>query len=183
MIKKMRLTNIGLVLVCLMTLNVSLARADGLIVYGDTWAMMIVEPQGWVGDTESGANDGMNVVLYPKGSIWGDASIVIYGIVLDIKTTDIKWRRSEDRRLNAEHYGKKFHWQDIEINRPNKAGYVFAGAEMYAESYEKMVWIGDKKNNIVVLFVLNSHNGKKPQKSKIDLFDKFIQNVTLMQKK
>ena len=53
---------------------------------------------------------------------------------------------------------------------------------MLAASYEKMVWIGNPKNGVVVLFVLNARNGK-PHDSVINLFDTLVRTVSLMQKK
>jgi len=178
-----KLARVGIFLVFLITLNVATVWADGLIVYGDRWAIMIVEPRGWVGDCAAGAPDGMNIVFYPKGSSWSEAPVVIYGMVLDIKPAEVNRQRQEDRRLNEEHYGKQINWRDIEISRPYNVGQVYAAAEMYANAYEKMVWIGDEASNVVVLFVLNARGGKKPQKDIIDLFDAVIRSVVLMQKK
>jgi len=177
-----KLAGVGIFLGFLITLNVATVRADGLIVYGDKWAFTIIEPPGWIGDTTAGAADGMNIVLYPKGSSWSKAPVVIYGIVLGIKPAEIKRQRQEDRRLNEEHYGKQIKWRDVEINKPYKAGQVYAGAEMHAKSYENMVWIGNEQANVVVLFVLNARDGKKPQRKIIDLFDAVIRSIVLMRK-
>jgi len=178
----MKLMKLAVLLACIMTGSVSAVWADGLIVYGDSWAMTIAEPPGWIGDTQSGAVNGMNIVFYPKGSRWTDSPVTIYGMVLNIKPDNIKHQRSEDRRLNEEHFGKNIRWRDIEIAKPYIAGQLYAGAEMLAASYEKMVWIGNPKNGVVVLFVLNARNGK-PQDSVINLFDTLVRSVSLMQKK
>jgi hypothetical protein len=178
----MKLGRVGMFLGFFIALTVATVWADGLIVYGDRWAMTIVEPSGWVGDCAAGAADGMNIVFYPKGSSWSEAPVVIYGMVLDIKPAEIKHQRQEDRRLNEEHYGKQIKWRDIAINKPYNVGQVYEAAEVYANAYEKMVWIGDEKSNVVVLFVLNAHGGKKPQKNIMDLFEAVIRSVVLTQK-
>lgn len=173
---------VALLLTCVLIMGpVSAARADGLIVYGDSWAMTVAEPRGWIGDTHAGAGDGMNVVFYPKGSSWRDAPIVIYGRVLDIRPEDITHQRSEDRRLNEEHFGKNVRWRDIEIVKPYVAGQVYAGAESFGSFYEKMVWIGNPTNGVVALFVLNSHIGK-PQDAVFNVFETLIRSVALMQR-
>ncbi|MFA6029152.1 MAG: hypothetical protein WC969_04775 [Elusimicrobiota bacterium] len=166
----------------LLIINVSGVLADGLIVYGDTWAMTIAEPPGWIGDTEAGASLGLNIVLYPEGSRWTDGNAYIYGMALAIKPADIKRQRKEDRRLNEEHFGKDIRWHDIDIQKPYSAGQVYAAAEMYAKSYEKMVWIGDEKSKGVALFVLNARDGKRPNKNVLDAFEKVLKSVVLMQK-
>ena len=178
----MKFMSLALLLAWIMTGSVPATWAEGLIVYGDSWAMTIAEPPGWISDTQSGAANGMNVVFYPKGSRWADAPVAIYGMVLDTKPDKIKQQRSEDRRLNEQHYGKDIHWRDIEIAQSYIAGQIYTGTEMYAASYEKMVWISNSKNNVVVLFVLNVRNGK-PQDHDVSSFDTLVRSVSLMQKK
>jgi tetratricopeptide (TPR) repeat protein len=48
------------------------------IVHGLKAGFNISAPKGWVLDTESGVNQGMPCVLYPKGSSWSDAKTVMY---------------------------------------------------------------------------------------------------------
>jgi hypothetical protein len=45
----------------------------GGIVYGPKAAFNINAPEGWVLDNESGSQQGMPCVLYPKGQSWADA--------------------------------------------------------------------------------------------------------------
>ena len=53
----------------------------GGIVYGPKAAFNISAPEGWVLDNESGADQGMPCVLYPKSSSWADAKTVMYAKV------------------------------------------------------------------------------------------------------
>jgi hypothetical protein len=53
----------------------------GGIVYGGNAAFNITAPEGWVLDTESGAEQGLPCVLYPKDSSWSDAKTVMYAKV------------------------------------------------------------------------------------------------------
>jgi len=50
----------------------------GGIVYGPKAAFNINAPNGWVLDNESGSNQGLACVLYPKGESWADAKTIIY---------------------------------------------------------------------------------------------------------
>src|SRR5213079_1644747 len=47
-------------------------------VYGPKAGFNISAPEGWVVDNESGKEQGMPCVLYPKGSSWSDAKTVMY---------------------------------------------------------------------------------------------------------
>jgi hypothetical protein len=53
-------------------------KYKGGIVYGPKAAFNISAPEGWVLDNESGAEQGLPCVLYPKGSSWSDAKTVMY---------------------------------------------------------------------------------------------------------
>src|SRR6266536_4889879 len=50
----------------------------GGIVYGPKAAFDIAAPEGWVLDNESGKNEGLPCVLYPKGQSWAHAQTVMY---------------------------------------------------------------------------------------------------------
>jgi hypothetical protein len=48
------------------------------IIYGDGHAFAVSAPDGWVLDNESGVNQGLHAVFYPKGSSWKEAPAVMY---------------------------------------------------------------------------------------------------------
>ena len=50
-------------------------------VYGPKAGFNITAPEGWVVDNESGKEQGMPCVLYPKDSSWSDAKTVMYAKV------------------------------------------------------------------------------------------------------
>src|SRR5256714_9835371 len=51
------------------------------IVHGPKAGFNVSAPEGWVVDNESGKEQGMPCVLYPKGSSWMDAKTVMYANV------------------------------------------------------------------------------------------------------
>ena len=53
----------------------------GGTVYGPKAGFNVSAPEGWVVDNESGKEQGMSCVLYPKGSSWRDAKTVMYANV------------------------------------------------------------------------------------------------------
>ena len=60
----------------------------GGIVYGPKGAFNISAPEGWVLDNESGVNQGLPCVLYPKGESWADARTVIYAKIASTQYED-----------------------------------------------------------------------------------------------
>src|SRR5260370_4427545 len=50
----------------------------GGIVYGPKAAFNISAPEGWVLDNQSGAEQGLPCVLYPKDQSWEDAKTIMY---------------------------------------------------------------------------------------------------------
>jgi len=61
----------------------------GGIVYGPKAAFDIRAPEGWVLDNESGKNQGLPCVLYPKGSSWADAKTIMYAKIAGTKFEDV----------------------------------------------------------------------------------------------
>ncbi|HEV2047381.1 MAG TPA: hypothetical protein VGQ95_12390 [Chthoniobacterales bacterium] len=61
----------------------------GGIVYGPKAAFNISAPEGWVLDNESGAQQGLPCVLYPKGSTWADAKTIIYAKIASTQFEDV----------------------------------------------------------------------------------------------
>lgn len=60
----------------------------GGIVYGPKAAFNIAAPEGWVLDNQSGAEQGLPCVLYPKGDSWADARTVIYAKIASTQYED-----------------------------------------------------------------------------------------------
>jgi hypothetical protein len=61
----------------------------GGIVYGPKAAFNISAPEGWVLDNESGAEQGLPCVLYPKGESWADARTVMYAKIAGTEFEDV----------------------------------------------------------------------------------------------
>jgi len=61
----------------------------GGIVYRPKAAFSISAPEGWVLDNESGAEQGLPCVLYPKGESWADAKTVMYAKIAGTEFEDV----------------------------------------------------------------------------------------------
>jgi hypothetical protein len=60
----------------------------GGIVYGPKAAFKIDAPVGWVLDNQSGVEQGLPCVLYPKDSSWADAKTIIYAKIASTEYED-----------------------------------------------------------------------------------------------
>jgi hypothetical protein len=84
----------SLSIVCIVLLLIC-ARSSGQekyrggIVYGLKAAFNISAPEGWVLDNESGADQGLPCVLYPKGSSWSDTSTIMYAKIASTQYEDV----------------------------------------------------------------------------------------------
>src|SRR5947208_13990210 len=63
-------------------------KYPGGIVYGPKAAFSIGAPEGWVLDNESGVEQGLPCVLYPRGESWADARTVIYAKIASTQYED-----------------------------------------------------------------------------------------------
>jgi hypothetical protein len=61
----------------------------GGIVYGPKAAFNISAPEGWVLDNQSGAEQGLPCVLYPKGFTWADARTIVYAKIASTQFEDV----------------------------------------------------------------------------------------------
>jgi hypothetical protein len=61
----------------------------GGIVYGPKAAFNVGAPEGWVLDNESGKEQGLPCVLYPKGQSWSDARTVMYAKIASTQFEDV----------------------------------------------------------------------------------------------
>lgn len=81
----MRLKSITLVLGVLLNLPFAFAspteEGRGMLFGGDH-AFFIKAAPGWVLDNQSGVNQGLHMVFYPKGESWANSPVIIYGRVV-----------------------------------------------------------------------------------------------------
>jgi hypothetical protein len=83
---------VGSFLICLVGAALTISAQEnfgGGIVYGPKAAFNISAPDGWVLDNESGREQGLPCVLYPKGESWADAKTVMYAEIAGTKLEDV----------------------------------------------------------------------------------------------
>ena len=84
------------IFIILLSLTISLfakltdEKDDELVwgmLYGDNHVFFVKAPEGWVSDNNSGVNQGLHAVFYPKGGSWEKSPTVMYARGVDIDTT------------------------------------------------------------------------------------------------
>ena len=80
---------VGVALLLLRSAVAAQTQYPGGIVYGPKAAFNIGAPAGWVLDNESGAEQGLPCVLYPKGESWADARTVMYAKIASTQFEDV----------------------------------------------------------------------------------------------
>jgi len=82
---KIRAASIFLLLIVAFSLSIvgqQRDKLDGVILFRPDIKFILKEPDGWVLDTQAGAANGVEAVVYPKGSSWKNAVAVMYARVV-----------------------------------------------------------------------------------------------------
>ena len=97
----------GVVCLALLFLPAVIAAQNkyvGGIVYGPKAAFNIAAPEGWVLDNESGMEQGLPCVLYPKGESWADARTVMYAKIAGTEYEDaVKFAEVAIKQMESRH--------------------------------------------------------------------------------
>lgn len=75
------------VIVCLLWLAGTVVYAQDGYVHGENHCFYFSAPDGWVADPDSGANQGLAFVFYPRKENWSSATTAIYARVADKSDT------------------------------------------------------------------------------------------------
>src|SRR6185295_8947918 len=72
---------ISLIVALMLFCTVAAAQNDSGIIYGKNYSFALMAPKGWVLDTTSGRQQGLQAVFYPNGSSWKNGAAVMYANV------------------------------------------------------------------------------------------------------
>ena len=150
---------------------------SGIIMY-DGCSFGITPPQGWVLDTESGANNGVPAVFYPDGSSWADSRTVMYANV----TTKGSGQSGESM---IEYDVERFTQEDPEVvitSLPSrtvgkKTVTVKSFLGKSPENYEAVAYIDEKDH---VVFLVLSARDMKTFESSLSAFSELIDSYVFM---
>lgn len=139
-----------------------ITEGGGGILYGETYAFNLKAPKGWMFDNESGVQQGLDCVLYPKGTTWQDSPVIAYAQArkrtAEVQTADDAAKDAINdfrARGNPKYDGKRVKT----IKTPNgMEGVIYHFSGDRFGNYEAIVYFVESKTINVV--VLNSRNRK-----------------------
>ncbi len=131
-------------------------EGGGGILYGQTYAFNVKAPKGWIFDNESGVQQGMDCVFYPKGQTWEDSPVIAYARARErtkeVQTADDAAKAAIDdfhARGNPKYEGKRV--KTIKTKN-GKEGVIYHFSGDKFGNYEAMVYfVEDKTINMVIL--------------------------------
>lgn len=147
--------------------NASIIERGRGILFGVDHAFAVTAKSGWVLDDQSGANQGLHMVFYPKGETWSESPVVIYGRA--ISTTEAASVKSQvERTVNQfRRNGSPNHSSEAQapltLPSGNKAElYLFSGDQW--GNYEAVAYFQETKT--INFLVFNARTKEN--------FDKYI---------
>ena len=66
--------------------NATIQEEGRGLLFGDEHAFSVKAKSGWVLDNQSGVNQGLHMVFYPKNSTWRESKVIIYGRTISVLT-------------------------------------------------------------------------------------------------
>jgi hypothetical protein len=148
-------------LLCIFILNANAqdSTQSGLL-YGHNNAYYLTAPIGWIMDNESGREEGLTAVFYPKDSSWANAETVMYTTFINFDTTknetvlDIIRFDSVNFKQNSPQLLTKKQ-KPISMGK-NKKALVYSYSGDVNGNYEMVAYIPESKG--VVLIIISSRN-------------------------
>lgn len=133
------------------------------LLYGYNNAYYLTSPAEWAIDNESGKEQGLTAVFYPKGSTWAEGETVMYTTFTNFDSTKketvldvIKGDSLEFKAHSPQLSIKK--QKDIAIGK-NKKAIVYAYSDEPNGNYENVAYIPEKKGVVMIIISSRNKNG------------------------
>lgn len=166
---------------CISLWSIAVFAADeggGGIVYGSGIGILVSAPEGWMFDNESGVPQGLDAVMYPKGSTWRNAEVMIYvntskggGESLD---SFIAGEMESFKKISPEIKAEKA--EPITLKDGVTADVRFFTGDKWG-NFECIAYV--TKSESVAIFVISSKNRDGLTKN-IDVFRSMVSKSVLM---
>lgn len=133
------------------------------LLYGYNNAYYLTAPVGWIIDNESGKEQGLTAVFYPKGSTWAEGETVMYTTFTNFDSTKnetvldvIKGDSMEFKAHSPQLSVKK--QKAIPIGKKQKA-IVYSYSDEANGNYENVAYIPEKKGIVMIIISSRNKNG------------------------
>lgn len=141
----------------------SLKNNSGLV-YGPNHSYFLTAPSGWVLDNESGLQEGLMAVFYPKGETWADAETVMYTTFSSYDTT-----KKEDVYVMIKYDSVQFttnapkikiiKQKPIKMGKTKKTALIYDYLDEENKNFERVAYIGEKKGVAMIIITSRSNAG------------------------
>jgi hypothetical protein len=159
----------------------SLKTNTGLI-YGHNHSYFLTAPSGWVIDNESGREQDLMAVFYPKGETWADAETVMYTTFTSYDTTKNEQLReviqydstafiARAPKMKIKAKGK------IQIAK-NKNAIVYEYSDAENKNFERVAYIAEKKGVAMIIITSRTKNGLEKNTKKFQSLIKTYRFLT-----
>ncbi len=133
------------------------------LLYGHNHSYYLTAPLGWVMDHESGKDQGLTAVFYPKGSSWAGAETVMYASYASYDTTKKETVKNvittDSLQFLSTSPDLKVSKQDpVNIGRGKKA-MVYSYSDNVNSNYETVGYIAEKKGVVMIIISSRNKNG------------------------
>lgn len=156
-------------------------EGGGGILYGETYAFNVKAPKGWIFDNESGVQQGMDCVFYPKGQTWEDSPVIAYARARErtkeVQTADDAAKAAIDdfhARGNPKYEGKRV--KTIKTKN-GKEGVIYHFSGDKFGNYEAMVYFVEEKT--INMVILNARK-QKAFESALAAFDQIAESYVFL---
>lgn len=160
--------------------SAAFAQDDSGIIYGKGYSFALTAPKGWVLDTTSGRQQGLQAVIYPKGSSWKTSGAVMYANVYQktdstketlqaIIANDVADFKKDSPNLKVVDADAIPTRADAR-SKDKKATVKYFTADRYGNS-EAVAYIDE--GNLVVMLVLNTRSQRDFEAS-LPAFKEFV---------
>jgi hypothetical protein len=147
---------VALVALGLAPASALITEAGGGVLYGETYAFSVKAPKGWMFDNESGVQQGMDCVFYPKGRTWQDSPVIAYARA-QVRTKEVQTADDAARDAIADFHARgnpKYEGKRVKTitTKNGKEGVIYHFTGDKFGNYEAMVYFVEEKTiNIVIL--------------------------------
>jgi hypothetical protein len=159
----------------------SLKTNTGLI-YGHNHSYFLTAPSGWVIDNESGREQDLMAVFYPKGETWADAETVMYTTFTSYDTTKNEKLKDviqyDSTAFIARAPKMKIKAKGTIQIAKNKNAIVYEYADAENNNFERVAYIAENKGVAMIIITSRTKNGLEKNTKKFQSLIKTYRFLT-----
>lgn len=158
-----------------------ITEGGGGIYYGKTYAFHVKAPKGWIFDNESGVEQRLYCVFYPKGGTWQNSPVIAYARALD-RTKTVQTADDAAKEAIADFHARgnpKYEGKRVKTikTKTGKEGVIYHFSGDRFGNYEAMVYFVEEKT--INSVILNSRQ-QKTFESALPAFEELAESYVFL---